>query len=176
MGLLAMCHNHIQVGDLSSGTRMATLPMSNAGPITTPRESANDLYGLPDTTLCTTMPCNHYPNYTMANHKGSTGTPRTSDAPYLLTCPWKSFPLLELKYSTGHTNVSESPFYCEAMALQCAQQGGWWEFFAHQSFFVIRQNCKTKQLLIQSFPIPPTSWRNQDLTVYRKSQNGLHIL
>ena len=174
-----MCHNHIQVGDLSSGTRMATLPMSNAGPITTPRESANDLYGLPDTTLCTTMPCNHYPNYTMANHKGSTGTPRTSDAPYLLTCPWKSFPLLELKYSTGHTNVSESPFYCEAMALQCAQQGGWWEFFALPKFFLsfsrTSKPSNSSHKVLQT-PPPPNNRPNQNLAVYRKSQNDLYIL
>ena len=173
---MAMGHNHIQVVALSSGTRMATLPMPNTRPRCTPHQSAMPLSRLPNTTLCTTRPSNHYPNYIVADHEGSAGTLRTSDAPYLPTCPWKAYPLLALKYSTGHTNVSESPFYCEAMALQCAQQGGWWEFFAHQSFFVIRQNCKTKQLLIQSFPIPPTSWRNQDLTVYRKSQNGLHIL
>ena len=59
-----MGHNHIQVGALSLGTRMATLPMPNTGPITTPHKSVIDLYGLPDTTLCTTMPGNHYPNYT----------------------------------------------------------------------------------------------------------------
>ena len=84
---LAMSHNHTQVGALFSGTRMATSPMPNIGPIATPHQSANDLYGLPDTTLCTTMPSNHYPNYTVANHKGSVGTPRTSDAPYLPTYP-----------------------------------------------------------------------------------------
>ena len=85
--LLAMGHNHIQVGALSSGTRMATLPMPNIGPIATPHQSTNDLYGLPDTTLCTTMLGNQYPNYTMADHKGSTGIPRISDAPHLPTCP-----------------------------------------------------------------------------------------
>ena len=82
-----MGHNHIQVGALSSGTRMATLPMPNIGPIATPHQSTNDLYGLPDTTLCTTMPGNQYPNYTMADHNGSTGIPTISDAPHLPTCP-----------------------------------------------------------------------------------------
>ena len=69
--LLAMDHNHIQVGALSSGTRMATLPMPNTGPIATPHQSAMPLYRLPGTTFCTTMPGNHYPNYTVADHKGS---------------------------------------------------------------------------------------------------------
>ena len=84
---MAMGHNHIQVGALFSGTRMATSPMPNTGPIAMPHQSANDLYGLPDTTLCTTMPGKHYPNYTVTDYEGSTGTPRTSDAPYLPTCP-----------------------------------------------------------------------------------------
>ena len=84
---LAMGHNHIHVGALSSGTRMATSPMPNTRPIAMSHQSAMPLYRLPNTTLSTTMPGNHYPNYTMADHEGSTRTPRTSDAPYLLTCP-----------------------------------------------------------------------------------------
>ena len=82
-----MGHNHIQVGALSSGTRMTTSPMPNTGPIAKPYQSAMPLYRLPGTTLCTTMPGNHYPNYTMADHKGFARTLRTSDAPYLPTCP-----------------------------------------------------------------------------------------
>ena len=82
-----MGHNHFQVRALSSGTKMTTSPMPNTGPIETPHQSAMSLCGLPDTTLCTTMPSNHYPNYTVADHKGSVGTPRTSDAPYLPTYP-----------------------------------------------------------------------------------------
>ena len=85
--LLAMGHNHIQVGALSSGTRMATPPMPNTGPIVMPHQYVMSLYGLPGTTLCSTMPGNHYPNYTVADHEGSTGTPSASDAPYLPTCP-----------------------------------------------------------------------------------------
>ena len=85
--LLAMGHNHIQVGALSSGARMATLPMPKIGPIATPHQFANDLYGLPITILCTTMPEKHYPNYTVADHESFAGTPRISDAPYLPTCP-----------------------------------------------------------------------------------------
>ena len=77
-----MGHNHIQVGALSSGTRMATSPMPNTGPTATPYQSVMPLYRLPGTTLCTTRPGNHYPNYTMADHEGSTVIPRTSDAPY----------------------------------------------------------------------------------------------
>ena len=82
-----MGHNHIQVGALSSGTRMATSPMPNTRPIAMPHRSAMPLYGLPVTTLCTTMPSNHYPNNIMTDHEGSAGTLRTSDAPYLPTCP-----------------------------------------------------------------------------------------
>ena len=82
-----MDHNHIQVGALSSGTRMATSPMPNTGPIATPHQSVMHLYRLPSITLCTTKPGNYYSNYTMADHEGSAGTPRTSDAPYLSTCP-----------------------------------------------------------------------------------------
>ena len=85
--LLAMGHNHIQVRVLSSGTRMATSPMPNTGLIATPHQSVIPLYRLPGTTLCITMPGNHYPNYTVADHKSFAGTPRTSDAPYLSTCP-----------------------------------------------------------------------------------------
>ena len=62
---------------------MATSPMPNTGPIATPHQSAMPLYGLPSTTLYTTMPDNHYPTYTVAYHEGSVGTPRTSNAPYL---------------------------------------------------------------------------------------------
>ena len=82
-----MGHNHIQVGALSSSTRMATLPMSNTGPRCMPHQSVMPLSRLPDTTLCTTRLGNHYPKYTVADHEVSTGTPKTSDAPYLLTCP-----------------------------------------------------------------------------------------
>ena len=82
-----MGHNHIQVGALSSGTRMATSPMPNTRPIAMPHRSAMPLYGLPVTTLCTTMPSNHYPNNIMADHEGFARTLRTSDAPYLPTCP-----------------------------------------------------------------------------------------
>ena len=48
----------------------------------------------------------------------------------------------------------------------------------HQSFVVIRQNSKTKQLHTQLPPIPihHSSRLNQDLIVYRKSENDLHIL
>ena len=112
------------LGALSSGTGIATSPMPNTGPIATPHQFANDLYGFPDTTLCTTMSGNHYPNYTVVDHESSARTPRTSDAPYLLTCPLKSFPLVALKYSTEHTNESESSLHHEVVALQCAQQGG----------------------------------------------------
>ena len=136
-------------GALSSGTGMATSPMPNTGPIAMPHQSVNDLYDLPGITLCTTRPSNHYPNYTVANHEGSTETPRTSDAPYLPTCPWKYFPLVTLKYSTEHTNVSESSLHHEVVALQCAQQGSWWEFFSPPKFFFICRNSKTKQLLTQ---------------------------
>ena len=82
-----MGHNHIQVGALSSSTRMAASPMPNTGPIAMPHQSAMPLYRLHDTTLYTIMPGNHYPNYTVADHEGSTRTLRTSDAPYLSTCP-----------------------------------------------------------------------------------------
>ena len=85
--LLAMGHNHFQVRALSSGIRMATLPMPNTGPIETPHQSAMSLCGLPDTTLCTIMLGNHYPNYTIADHEGFTGTLSASNAPYLPTCP-----------------------------------------------------------------------------------------
>ena len=122
--LLVLGHNQIQVRALSSGTRMGISPMPNTGPIAKLHQSAISLSSLPSTTLCTTMPGNHYPNYTVADHKSSAGTPRTSDAPYLLTCPLKSFPLVALKYSTEHTNESESSLHHEVVALQCAQQGG----------------------------------------------------
>ena len=131
-----MGYNYIQVGDQSWGTRMATKPMSNIGPIAMPHQSVNDLYGLPSATLYTTMSGKHYPNYIVADHKGSARTPRTSVAPYLPTCPWKSYPLIVLKYSTGHTDVSEFVLHHKAVALQCAQQGGWWEFFALPKFFL----------------------------------------
>ena len=85
--LLAMGHNHIQVEALSSSTRMATSPMPNTGPIATPHQSAMPLSRLPITTLCTTKPSNHYPNYTVADYEGSAGTPSASDATYLPTCP-----------------------------------------------------------------------------------------
>ena len=75
------------LGALSSGTGMETSPIPNIGPIAMPYQSVNDLYDLPGITLYITMPGNHYPNYTVANHEGSTETPRTSDAPYLPTCP-----------------------------------------------------------------------------------------
>ena len=78
-------HNQIQVGALFSGTRIGTSPMPNTGPIASPHQFALPLYGLPNTTLCTTMPGKHYPNYTMVDHEGSTGTPRTSNASYLPT-------------------------------------------------------------------------------------------
>ena len=67
---MAMGHNHIQVGALSSGTRMATLPMPNTGPRCTPHQSAMPLSRLPDTTPYITRPGNHYPNYTVADHEG----------------------------------------------------------------------------------------------------------
>ena len=120
-----MGHNHIQVGAVSSGTRMATSPMPNTGPIAKPHQSTMPLYCLPDTTLYTTTLGNHYPNYTIANHEGSARTPTTSDAPYLPTCRRKVYPLMVLKYSTGHTDVSESSLRHEAVALQWRQQGGW---------------------------------------------------
>ena len=85
--LLVLGHNQIQARALSSGTRMGISPMPNTGPIASPYQSTLTLYGLPDTTLCTTMPGKHYPNYTVADHEGSTGTPRTSNAPYLPTYP-----------------------------------------------------------------------------------------
>ena len=172
-----MGHNHIQVGALSSSTRMATSPMPNTGSIAMPHQSATPFYRLLDTTLYTTMPATTTPIILWRITKGSVGTPRTSDAPYLPTCPWKSYPLVALKYSIRHIDVSESPLRQEAMTLQCAQQGGWWEFFAYQSFVVIRRNSKTKQLHAQLPPIPihHSSRPNQDLTVYRKSENDLHI-
>ena len=48
---------------------------------------------------------------------------------------------------------------------------------AHQSFVVIHRS-KTKQLHAQlpSIPIHYSSRPNQDLTIYRKSENDLHIL
>ena len=85
--LLAMGHNHFQVGALFLGTRMATSPIPNTKPIATPHQFAMSLSGLPSTTLCTTMPGNHYHNYIVADHEGSVGTPSASDAPYLPTCP-----------------------------------------------------------------------------------------
>ena len=117
------------MGALSSGTRMATSPMLNTGPIATPHQSAISLSSLPGTTLYTTMPGNHYPNYTMADHEGSVRTPSALDAHYLPSCPWKSHPLVALTYSTGHIDVSESSLCHAVVALQCTQQGGWWEFF-----------------------------------------------
>ena len=137
---MAMGHNHIQVRALSSGTRMTTLPMPNTRPRCMPHQSAMPLSCLPDTTLYTTRPSNHYPNYTVADHEGSAGTLRTSNASYLPTCPWKAYPLVVLKYSTRHTGVSESPLRHEAVALQWHQQGSWWEFFAPPKFVVIRQS------------------------------------
>ena len=74
--ILAMGHNHIQVGALSSSTRMATSPMPNTGPIATLHQFAMPLYCLPGTTLCTTMLGNHYPNYTRVDHEDFAGTPR----------------------------------------------------------------------------------------------------
>ena len=145
--LLAMGHNHIQVGALSSSTRMETLPMPNTGPIATPHQSTMPLYRLPNITLYTSMPGNHYPNYIVANHEGSAGTPRTSDAPYLPTCPWKSYPLVALKYSIGHIDVFEFPLRHEAVALQCAQIGGWWEFFTLPKFC-----CHSPKLQNQATP------------------------
>ena len=147
MELLAIGHNHIQVGALSSGTRMATSSMPNTRPIAMPIQSAMSLYGLLGTTLCTTMLGNHYPNYTVVDHEGSAGTPRTSYAPYLLTCPWKSYPLVALKYSIGHTNVSASLLHHEAVALQCTQQGGWCELFAPPKFC-----CHLPELQKQATP------------------------
>ena len=85
--ILAMGHNHIQVGALSSSTRIATLPMPNTGPIAMPHQFAMPFYRLPNITLYTSMPGNHYPNYIVVDHEGFVGTPRTSDAPYLPTCP-----------------------------------------------------------------------------------------
>ena len=85
--LLAIGHNHFRVGALSSSTRMATSPMLNTRPIATPHQFEISLFGLLGTTLCTTMPDNHYPNYTMADHEGFVGTPSALDAPYLPTCP-----------------------------------------------------------------------------------------
>ena len=64
-----MGHNHIQVGALFSGIRMATSPMPNTGPISTPHQSAMPLSRLPSTTLCTTKPDNHYLNYNVADHE-----------------------------------------------------------------------------------------------------------
>ena len=152
--------NHIQVGGLSSGTRRATLPMPNTGPKCTPHQSAMPLYGLPGTTLCTTMLGNHYPNYTTADHESSAGTPRTSDAPYFTTCPWKSYPLVALKYSTKHTNVSKSPLHHEAVALQWAQQGGWWEFFALPNFLsfagIVKPSNSSHRVLQSPPPVSPT--------------------
>ena len=75
-------HNQIQVGALSSGIRIGTSPMPNIRPIASPHQFALPLYGLPNTT----MPGKHYPNYTMVDHEGSTGAPRTSNASYLPTC------------------------------------------------------------------------------------------
>ena len=48
---------------------------------------------------------------------------------------------------------------------------------AHQSFVVILRNSKTKQLHAQLPPIliHHSSQPNQDLTVYKKSENDLHI-
>jgi len=119
--LLAIGHDYIQAGALSSGTRMTTSLMPNTGPIATPHQSAMPLYHLPSTTLCTTMSGNHYPNYTVVDHESSTRTPRTSDAPYLPTSPRKAYPLIALKYSTRHIDVSESPLHHEAVALQWHQ-------------------------------------------------------
>jgi len=85
--LLVLDHNQIQVGALSSGTRMGTSLMPNTRPIASPHQSALTLYGLPNTTLYTIMPGKHYPNYTMVDHEGSVGTLRTSNAPYLPICP-----------------------------------------------------------------------------------------
>ena len=82
-----MGHNHFQVGALSLGTRMATSLMPNTEPIATPHQSEMSLSGLPNITLCTTMPGNYYPNYTVTDHEGFIGTPSASDAPYLSTCP-----------------------------------------------------------------------------------------
>ena len=67
---MAMGHNHIQVGALSSGTKMATLPMPNTGPRCTPHQFAMPLSRLPDTTPCTARQGNHYPNYIVADHEG----------------------------------------------------------------------------------------------------------
>ena len=96
---MAMGHNHIQVGALSSDTRMATLPMPNTGPRCTAHQSAMPLSPLHDTTLYTTRPGNHYPNYTVADHEGSTGTPRTSDAPFL-PC------MTQLSIQPGHATTT----------------------------------------------------------------------
>ena len=84
---MAVGHNHIQVGALSSSTRMATLPMPNTGPRYTPYQSTKPLSRLPNTALYTTNPGNHYPNYIVVDHEGSVGTLRTLNAPYLPTCP-----------------------------------------------------------------------------------------
>ena len=82
-----MGHNHFQVGALSLGTRMATSLMPNIEPIATPHQSEMSLSGLPNITLCTTMPDNHYPNYIVTDHEGFIGTPSALDAPYLSTYP-----------------------------------------------------------------------------------------
>ena len=166
-----MGHNHIQVGALSSSTRIATLPMPNTGPIAMPHQFAMPFYRLPNTTLYTSMPGNHYPNYIVVNHEGSVGTPRTSDAPYLPTCPWKSYPLVALKYSTGHIDVSESPLHHEAVALQCAQQGDWWEFFAPPKFCchsLELQNQATPHIVASNFH-PPQQSAQPRPHVYKKS-------
>ena len=165
-----MGHNHIQVGALSLSARMATLPMPNTRPIATPHQFAMPLYRFPNTTLYTSMPGNHYPNYIMANHEGSVGTLRTSDASYLPTCQWKSYPLVALKYSTGHIDVSESLLRHEAMALQWHQQGGWWEFFAPLKFCCHSpelQNQATPRIVASNFHPPQQSAQTRP-HVYKK--------
>ena len=67
---MTMGHNHIQVGALSSDTKMATLPMPNTGPRCMSHQFAMLLSRLPDTTPYTARQGNHYPNYTVADHEG----------------------------------------------------------------------------------------------------------
>ena len=85
--LLVLGNNQIQVRALSLGTRMGTSPMPNTRPIAMLHQFALPLYGLPNTTLYTTMSGKHYLNHTVVDHESSAETPRTSNVPYLPTCP-----------------------------------------------------------------------------------------
>ena len=113
------------------------------------------------------MPGKHYPNHIVADHEGFAGTPRTTNAPYLLTLSIKIVLPRSTKINTKHTDVVDFSLHLQVGFTMCSRSQ-LMRILCPAKVFKFARTLKPSNSVHIS--LAPTNQPNQDLTIYKKSQ------